>query len=94
MATKTAHNTAPTARTASPIRAGLFVSAKVYISPRTFCFTIIGATRIAVAVPKRAIASWRPMARAILRPLNHFAIDLVTETPAISLPSPKSMQPT
>ena len=26
-------------------------------------------------------------------PLNHFAIERVTETPAISLPRPKSMQP-
>ena len=94
IATKTAQRIVPTASTARPMSAGLFVSANVYISPAVFCLTIIGATRMAVAVPKRAMASWSPIARAILRPLNHFAIDLVTETPAISLPSPKSMQPT
>ena len=33
------------------------------------------------------------MARAMFLPLNHFAIERVTDTPAISLPSPKSMQP-
>ena len=33
------------------------------------------------------------MAKATLRPLNHLAMERVTATPAISLPSPNSMQP-
>ena len=46
-----------------------------------------------MAVPRRAIASCRPMAKAMLRPLNHLAMLRVTATPAISEPSPKTMQP-
>ena len=44
-------------------------------------------------MPKRAIANWSPIARAIFLPLNHFAMERVTDTPAISLPRPNSMQP-
>ena len=48
----------------------------------------------AAAVPSLAMESCSPIARATFLPLNHFAIDLVTATPAISLPRPNSMQPT
>ena len=46
-----------------------------------------------MAVPRRAIASCSPMAKAMLRPLNHLAMLRVTATPAISEPSPNTMHP-
>ena len=53
-----------------------------------------GESRKAVAVPRRAIASCSPMAKAMPRPLNQLAMLRVTATPAISEPSPKIMHPT
>ena len=47
----------------------------------------------ATAVPRRARASCRPIAKAISRPLNHFAIARLTVTPAISLPRPNIAHP-
>ena len=47
----------------------------------------------AAAVPSLATATCAPMAKATFPPLNHLAMDLVTATPAISLPSPNSMHP-
>ena len=44
-------------------------------------------------MPSRAMASWRPIARAIGPWRNHLAMERVTAVPAISLPSPKNMQP-
>ena len=76
-----------------PTMAGRAVSARVYTWPAC-SFTSMGESTRAKAVPRRAMASWRPMARAIGPPLNHLAMLRVTAVPAISLPRPKNMTPT
>ena len=87
------HNMPPARSMASPAIAGLAVSASVYISPADFSATSMGEIMKAVAVPSLAMESCNPIARATFLPLNHLAMDLVTATPAISLPSPNSMHP-
>ena len=92
-ATKKAQRIRPAAISPMPKTAGRAVSARLYTWP-AFSTTRRGARTRATAVPRRAMASCRPMASAIGPSRNHLAMDRVTAVPAISLPSPKNMHPT
>ena len=94
IATNIAHRTIPTSIRINPRNAGEAVSINEYVSPTPFSATSFGEMTRANAVPSLAMASWSPMAKAMFPSLNHLAIDLVTATPAISLPRPKNIHPT
>lgn len=47
----------------------------------------------AAAVPRRAIATCKPMAKATSCPVNHLIITLETVIPVISAPIPKMANP-
>ena len=89
----TAHTISATTISSIPIYVGLLVSEYGMNEEPSPRFTNLGTTINAVAVPKRANASCNPIANAISLFLNHFAIERVTATPAISLPSPNIAQP-
>ena len=54
---------------------------------------MIGLTPRAAAVPRRAIATCRPKAKAISLPLNHLTTILETVIPVISAPTPNIAKP-
>lgn len=57
------------------------------------CCTKTGLRLKAKAVPKRAIATWVPMAEANSLPRNHLVIILETVMPVMSHPIPKRPKP-
>ena len=61
------------------------------VTPK-YC-TKTGLRLKAKAVPKRAIATWVPMAEANSLPRNHFVTILETVMPVMSHPMPKSPKP-